>query len=155
MSKKINWAEIQKLPFENRKLGVSGYTSGKQMMAKAYATAESYQKIEANLAEIKPAMETLFALRLSRGTPFKVLRPLAYLGSEFIKSESSYGIGVFKDITKTVNPGDTLLIKSIDKPMGLFIFTDNRGNEIEIAFNDREKIMMATDVYEVCASLRS
>ena len=59
----------------------------------------------------------------------------------------------FVDIQKTINPGTQIMLKSLDVGLNEFIFQDAMGNEHPISFDDRNKLMTQTDIYETVQKL--
>ena len=150
MVKKIDWSLTYKEPL-HRTVDRSGkYTSGKDMLAKSFELAKKQEEIQAYSKSLMPAMQKLFEIRAMNGSPLKVLRPIHYQTTELVKSERGEG---FVETVKTIHAGDEILLKSIDPNLQVYIFTNKKGEELEICYSDTEKLLTNSDIYEVCSSL--
>lgn len=154
MSKKVNWESFYKNPVPRNLSGISGaqgkYSSGKERMLKAFAELSESQRIKENLQKMMPAMDQLLMIRMRNGTPLKVMRPLRYTTQELQKSSiQGQTVGThFIDVTKVVNPGTELVLKSLDAGLNQFIFKASNGEEIEMNYAEKINLLTQTDIYE-------
>lgn len=164
MSKKVIWGP-GKYTSANRRPG--HYRSLNEAMAKGRAYESELKKAQEMLQKAKPAMEELFKIRIEKGYPFVVMRTLEYQTSEMPGAQEDeidrafYG-GVssmdeeirkargakFVDVKKTIVPGTTLLLKSIDNNLHEFVFVDGVGKEHAISFEEKHKLLTQTDIFE-------
>lgn len=142
MSKKIDWDANYTDPIR-RKMGSSKYSSGKDLLSKAFAAEQAQKSVIVNLDKAMPLAEKLLAMRIHNKTPLKVMRPLHYRSSELQKGSSQ-----FVDVTKSIYPGVDLHIKMVDYPMQELVFSASNGEEIAINFADSKQILLNTDIYE-------
>lgn len=117
------------------------------------------EKAEALLRKATAPMAELLKIRLSKGTPLKVMRSLTYSTSTiggnkeepeddfYIVRKSESSIGEFKDVKVTIPVGTDLLLKSLDPTMQEFIF-DGNGQEHCIPYCEQNLLMTHTDIYE-------
>ncbi len=145
MSKKINW--------QNGKYSSSvksgTYRSMKDKFAKSADEQREYEQIQAHREQLLPVMSELLKIRMLDRTPLNVMRPLNYQTSELQKSDRG---GRFVDTVKQITPGSQLIFKNMNQTMQYFLFEDARtGQEHEISFVDREKLMTQTDIYNVAS----
>lgn len=165
MSKKYAWPE-GKYSSAARRPG--SYTSLQEMVQKAESFRQEQLNAQAYLAKAQPAMLKLLEIRLTKGIPLVVMRPLQFQTS-CLKSElddemdrSFYG-GVhangdnefqkaqnanYVDTVKTIVPGTQLVLKSLDPQMQEFVFEDAQGKEYAINYADRNKLLTQTDIFE-------
>lgn len=153
MGKKLDWDVLYKDPIQ-KKLG-GKYSSGKDLLQKAYKEDEIRTKIEQDLSKMLPAMEKLYAIRLCNRTPLKVVRPIIYVTSELQKSTRGDEMigGKYADVQKRIDPGTELMIKSINTSLQMLVFETSDGNEIEISYADQKQLMTCTDIYETVVDL--
>jgi len=159
MSKKIDWDAMYKGP--TRKLA-GQYSSGKEYMQKAQASMERQQKAEEVLQKAQPAMEALLKCRLADRTPITVVNPLSYVTSELVtryeqisdprggwmdNKDNPLG-SFFQDVQKAVQPGTTLILKSLDPNLQEFIFEDQSGNEVVLPYDAKQQLMTHTNIYQ-------
>lgn len=150
MSKKVDWDKIS-TPVV-RKLSPGGkYSSGKEMLLKAYEENQAQENLIKSMAEMKPAMQQLLMIRYKNQTPLKVMRSFTYISDELVKSARG-GVS-YQEALKRVNAGTELLLKSLDATSQIFILEDETGTEIELAYNEYEKLLINTDIYEVVRTL--
>ena len=141
--KEINWDAIATNPTP-KKLGA--YSSGKEMMAKAYSVEQDRKEAEELMRKAYPIMEQLFQIRFRNGTPLTVMRPLTYRTSALSKSERG---GSFIEVDQTVRPGTVLHLTSVDPHLQEFVFKSDKGEELGIPFISKNALYTQTDIYEV------
>jgi hypothetical protein len=168
MKKKIEW-DAPKISSSARQPGT--YGSLREKFAKCESERIEYEKMQMHKAQLLPIMSKLLEIRLLNGHELKVMRPLSFQTSEalsLVKGMDQYGYisqewvsrheingreieqSKFQDVVKTIPRGSVLVLKSLETPLQQFIFINkNTNEELEIAFNDAQKIMFATDLYEV------
>lgn len=142
------------------------YRTLAEAMAKGDALRMEQEKAMSYLVKAMPAMLKLLEIRMTNGEPLFVMRPLQYqtsaLASEleddldksfYNTSKSSGADNKFKDVIKTVNPGTKLMLKSLDPTMREFIFVDGMGKEHPISYDDRNKLLTQTDIFETVQKL--
>lgn len=169
--KKVVWPDANQPRALNQGLGAqSTYASLGDMMKKAQMLQDEQAKAQEYLMKAAPAMLKLLEIRFTNGEPLTVMRPLAYQTSSLSKSDdhmdeidrSFYNTakkgenedpGKFVDRVVTINPGTQIMLKSLDMPMREFIFQDALGKEHAISFDDRNKLMTQTDIFETVRKL--
>lgn len=164
MSKKVVWGQPKIT--SARKPGT--YNSFQELMEKANKLREEQEEAQRYLAKATPAMLKLLEIRLSNREPLVVMRPLTYQTSGLAKAQmddidrayyrgsksmDNEDPGKFVDFNVTINPGTQLVLKSLDVPLREFIFEDALGKEHPISFDDRNKLMTQTDVFETVRKL--
>lgn len=140
MDKKVVWGEPI-LTKKERKAGE--YGSYKEFLVKANKVHEEQQKAQEYLQKALKPMLMLLEMRLSKGSPLIVRRPLEYSCSKFNPQSGSFVSA--KDV---VLPGTKLLLKSLDPHLREFVFIDGQGNEVAISYDEKNKLMTQTDIFE-------
>lgn len=143
MSKTIDWNSIGG-SFLAQKRGK--FSSGKEMMAKAYQQAEAMEQRMELLAKAEPGMKAVFNYRMTNRQPMKVTKSFRYMSQELV--ESNYGAS-FKDSAKVVEAGTVLTPVAIDPNLQEFVFKSQSGEEIAINFADQKALLLNTDIYDV------
>lgn len=149
MSKKVDWDKIS-TPIIRKLSPNNKYSSGKEMLLKAYEESQAQENLVKSMAEMKPAMQQLLMIRYKNQTPLTVMRSFTYISDELVKSHNSAS---YQETMKRVNAGTQLLLKSLDSTSQIFILEDETGAEIELAYNEYEKLLVNTDIYEVVRNL--
>ncbi len=160
MKKKVSWPEAS----VHSPLKKSGsYGSYREFLAKANELQAEQQQAIDYLTKAMPAMVKLLEMKIMNKEPLIVMRPLHYQTSDFAKSQhdeiddSFYNTkksdnggdpGKFVDMIKVINPGTQLMFKSLDPHLQEFIFEDAMGKEHAISFDDRNKILTQTNIFE-------
>lgn len=124
------------------------------------------EKAMSYLVKAMPAMLKLLEIRMTNGDPLFVMRPLQYqtsmlksemedeLDRSFYNSDKQAGAdNKFRDVMKTVSPGTKLILKALDPTMREFIFVDGMGKEHPISYDDRNKLLTQTDIFETVQKL--
>lgn len=162
MSKKVVWEE----PKTSSKVAKGHYRSYKEFMMKNQAIVEEQQAANDYLAKAYEPMLALLKLRLSKGYPLIVMRPLRYqtsvLASELQEQEDSFyqvsdtekemrkaRASQFVDTQKVIPPMTQLVLKAIDPNLQEFIFSDAQGTEHAVPFEARDALMTQTDIFEM------
>lgn len=155
--KKVVWGTPKVL----KPVPKGGYSSMKEKLAKANALRLEQELAQQYLQTIKPALQKVLEFRLAKGEPLIVMRPLRYQTS-LLKSQmedeidrSFYNQGSsqnendsFVDVMQTINPGTRLVLKSLDPNLREFIFKDGEGREHPISYDDQNKLLTQTDIFE-------
>ena len=164
--KKVIWPEAK---ITSSKPGGT-YGSFSELMAKSNKMRLEQQKAQELLQKAFPGMLKLLEIKLSNNEPLTVMRPLQYQTSKLSKSDDgmddldrafyntskrkdSEDVGKFTDVMITIKPGTQLMLKGIDVPMREFLFEDSNGKKHDINFDDRNKLMTQTDIYETILKL--
>lgn len=153
MKKVVTWPE-PKITSANRRPGT--YNSYQEFLVKANAVASEQNEANEFVAKAFPMMSALLDYKLANQEPLMVMRPLSYQTSDILKADEDDGFyrnasqrpQKFIDVTRMINPGTQLVLKSIQPSMQQFIFVDGMGNEHEISFQDRKNLMSQTNIFE-------
>ena len=145
---------------------VSGnYRSYGDFAAKHDARRDEQQKATSYLIKAMPAMLKALEMRISSGQPLYVMRPLRYttsllksqleddLDKSFYNTDKSGAGDKFVDVVKTINPGTQLVLKGLDPNLKEFIFNDGEGKEHPISYDDRNRLLTQTDIFETVQKL--
>lgn len=147
MSKKLDW-EALSTPHGSRPLpGMTSkpkYSSGKEMMLKAFAQEDAQRERIEFLQKAEPGMAAVFKYRMINRQNFLVTSPLVFKTSELTKGENPR----FVDTQQVIQPGTILTPVSIDPTMQEYIFKSQHGEEFAIGFSDARQIYTNTDIYE-------
>lgn len=160
--KKVVWGEGK----FNSQPKPGHYRTLAEAMEKGDRFRVEQEKAQSYLIKALPAMLKLLEIRMTNANPLFVMRPLEYQTS-LLKSEmeddldrSFYNTNKnagsdnkFVNVMKTINPGTRLILKSLDPSMREFIFLDGVGTEHAISFDDRNKLLTQTDIFETVQKL--
>lgn len=137
-----------------------------EAMEKGNRFRAEQEKAQSYLIKALPAMLKLLEIRMTNGDPLFVMRPLQYetsclksemedeLDKSFYNTSKTNGAdNKFINVVKTVNPGTKLMLKSLDPTMREFIFVDAMNNEHPISYDDRNKLLTQTDIFETVQKL--
>jgi len=123
--------------------------------------AEELEKAAETFKKYLPLMAALLEERLKKGTSLKILRRLEYTTSDLSESveddgfytvrKSEHALGKFVDTQVEIPVGEVLIFKSLYPAMREFIFEDSKGKEHAISFDQKNKLMTCTDIYETVA----
>lgn len=147
MKKEINW-DLLRIDHGDRAIPSQGqpkYKNIREFFSKSFVDQKIEEEQQQFLAKAQPLFETLLKSRLENRTELKVLRPLYYMTSKLTGSDFS---SKYIDTQEVVDPGTSLILKSIDSTMQEFIFTNEQGIEICIPFSDKQKLIKSTNIYE-------
>lgn len=147
MKKEINW-DLLKINHGDRAIPSQGkpkYSNIKELFSKALENEKAQESRMEFLQKAQPLFETLLKSRMESGTELKVLRPLVYQTSVLTGSEFN---SKFINTQMVVNPGTSLILKSIDPTIQEFIFKDQNGNEIALPFSSKQNLITSTNIYE-------
>lgn len=162
-SKKVVWQQPKIT--SARKPGT--YGSFREFMEKANKFRAEQEEAQNYLVKAMPAMVKLLEIKMTNKEPLTVMRPLTYQTSGLEKSQMdeidrAYYRGSqtqqnkpdkFVDYNVTINPGTQLVLKGLDVPLREFLFEDAQGNEHSISFDDRNKLLTQTDIFETVRNL--
>ena len=154
MSKNIDWSNgyVHKVP-----RAAGEYASFREKMEKAHDVLDEQRRAQEYLAKASFPMAKLLEIRMSKGEPLIVMRPLMYQTSGFAEEEEDDGFYVkkseqvnpkFVDITVTIHPGTQLVLKSLNPSLQQFVFEDAMGKEHEISYTQKDLLMTQTDIFE-------
>lgn len=160
--KKVVWGEgkfsSQTQPGHYRTLG--------EALEKGERLRAEHEKAQSYLVKALPAMLKLLEIRMTNGQPLFVMRPLQYqtsmlksqmeddLDKSFYNTSKNSGSDdKFVNVLKTVTPGTKLMLKSLDPTMREFIFVDGMNCEHPISYDDRNKLLTQTDIFETVQKL--
>ena len=159
MKKKVTWAE-PKLQNMNSPF-MKGRKTFKEVWDRAQKMESEQQQAIQFLNKAMPAMVALLEYKLRNHEPLVVMRPLRYQTSEIqgksgdAVEDNFYNVrkseekpSKFVDVVKEILPGTQLVLKSIDPVLSEFVFEDHAGTEHAISFEDRNKLMTQTNVFE-------
>lgn len=136
------------------------YRSFGEFMAKADKLREEQEQAQSYLVKAMHPMLKLLEIRLQSGSPLLVMRPLSYqtsmlksqmedeLDRSFYNTDKNPQQDKFVDTVKTINPGTQIVLKSLDPNLREFIFVDGLGKEHAISYDDRNKLLTQTDIFE-------
>lgn len=156
MKKVVRW-DAPKIA--SAKLIKGGYKSFHDMFKKAVDREEEQRQADAYLQKMMPALVALLEYKLAHGEPLLVMRPLNYQTSvmqsdeddgfySVSKSQDEKELVKFVDVMRTITPGTQLILKSLDPVLQEFVFNDARGKEHAINYQDRDKLLTQTTIYE-------
>jgi hypothetical protein len=153
MSKVVTWGPPQLVDPNSPYAKRSGFSSLAEKFQAAQAEREEIEGAQLYLQKSRPAMLALLEIKMRNQEPLYVMRPLGYEGTGFQHERDPRDQNIIlksKPVVerKVLMPGTRLIFKSIDPNLHLFIFTDPRGEEVEIPFNDRDLLLTKTDIYE-------
>lgn len=161
--KKVVWGDGQ----IKRNLRPGHYASLAEMLEKSDRLRLEQESAQAYLVKALPAMLKLLEIRMTNGEPMLVMRPLRY-STSMLKSQMEDDIDrsfyntdkntqgandKFVDVTKTINPGTQIVLKSLDPNLREFIFVDGMGKEHPISYDERNSILTQTDIFETVKKL--
>lgn len=154
MAKKVNWG-----PGKYSSQVRGGYRSFGEFFAKAEKIRKEQEEAIGYLQKAMPTMLQLLQYKLKNRTPLTVMRPLKYqtsgipgeeneIDDGFYNVRKSTSMPKFETISKTIMPGTQLMLKSLDPHLREFIFEDGMGKEHCISYDDRNKLLTQTDIFE-------
>lgn len=143
MAKTVDWNAIGGNSLAPKR---GKFSSGKEMMAKAYEQADAMEQRMEVLAKAEPGMKAVFNYRMTHRQPMKVTKSFRYMSQEL--NESNYGAS-YKDTAKVVEAGTILTPVAIDPNLQEFVFKSQHGEEIAINFADQKAILLNTDIYDI------
>ena len=158
--KKVVWAEGK----YRAAAGPGRYASIAEALEKSDRYRLEQEKAHDYLVKALPAMLKLLEIRFTNGEPLTVMRPLKYQTS-MLKSQmedeidrsfynnSSPQQDKFVDVVQTINPGTLLMLKSLDPNLREFVFKDGLGKEHAISYDERNKLLTQTDIFETVQTL--
>lgn len=160
--KKVVWGEGKYSSQPQR----GHYRSLAEAMEKGDRFRAEQEKAMSYLEKAMPAMLKLLEIRMTNAQPLIVMRPFQYqtsmlksqmedeLDRSFYNSDKQSGAdNKFVNVMKTVNPGTQLMLKALDPTMREFIFVDGMGAEHPISYDDRNKLLTQTDIFETVQKL--
>ena len=147
--KKVVWGEPQ-LQNPNSPY-IQGVRNFKDEWAKALERDEEEQAAVAFLQKARPGMAALLEMKLKGQEPLIVMRPIQYTATETVNKSGNPERPNFKIemVQKMIYPGTQLVLKSIDPNMQSFIFVNGAGEEVELGYGERDKLMTHTNIYEL------
>lgn len=160
--KKVVWGEgkfsAAARPGHYRTLG--------EALEKGERLRAEHEKAQSYLVKALPAMLKLLEIRMTNQQPLFVMRPLSYqtslLKSQveddidknfYNTSKNSGNDDKFVNVVKTIAPGTKLMLKALDPTMHEFIFVDGMDKEHPISYDDRNKLLTQTDIFETVQKL--
>ena len=153
MKKKIHWPDAKIT--SKKKAGT--YGSYKEFIQKANKIREEQQEAIEYLNKAMAPMTKMLEYKILNKQPITVMRPLSYQTSGIAKAEEDDGFyhnpnpqasSKFVDKIETIYPGTTLMFKSLDPNLREFIFVDGVGTEHAISYDEKQKILTQTSIYE-------
>ncbi len=161
MSKSVDWESTYK-PFGFQRNGPQPkYRSGKEYFQKAQEDQAQQEEMARNFQKSLPALEALLKCKLEDRSPLSVVRPIGYVTSDLVHvreqvedrvnggwKDGDVKYSQFQDVRKSVRPGTTLVLKSLDPHLQEFIFLDQDGKEVVLPYSAKMELMTKTNIYE-------
>lgn len=136
---------------------LKGQKTFKQVWERAQKVEQEQKQALEYLQKAMPGMTAIFDLKVQRNEPFVVMRPLNYTTSVLETEEDDDGfynvrksekMPKFVNVNRTIMPGTCLILKTIDNMMREYVFVDGMGAEHPISMDEKNALMMQTDVFE-------
>lgn len=152
--KKVVWGPAK---VTSAKRAPGTYGSYQELIQKANALKVEQDEAQAYLNKAMPAMVALLEYKLRNKEPLLVMRPLRYQTSDLGDEEEDDGFysvrksetrPEFKDVIRTIMPGTTLILKSLDMALQEFVFVDGKGKEHSLNFAERNNLLTQTAIFE-------
>lgn len=135
------------------------HRSMREAFEKSAILREEQDAANQYLNKAMPAMVALLEYKLRNREPLVVMRPLRYQTSEIEKGDAIDDAfynrrtndkpnDKFTDVIKTILPGTSLMLKSLDMALGEFVFEDGMGNEHALNFAERNNLLTQTNIFE-------
>jgi|GEM_PF-5044515 hypothetical protein len=128
----------------------SKYSSIGDFVKKSEDFHREQSRSQEYLAKAYVPMVKLLEMRLTKGLPLTVMRPLVYTTDEMQGSDGFYANSSpkFTTVKKSIFPGTQIILKEIDSGMKEFIFEDALGKSHNISFDEKALLMTQTDIFE-------